>query len=88
VLGPSPGKRDEVSHRTFVDDRVRVEQEQILSRRGLRGEVDAGREADVLVEGDQARLGELCPNHVGGAVLRGVVDDDDLVVDPGRDRVQ
>ena len=44
-----------------------------------RTEVRAGREADVLLERDQADVGELAAHELGRAVARGVLDDDDLV---------
>src|SRR5205823_289796 len=68
----------EAAQRAGGDGRVVVEEEQVTAAGQLRGLVVGPREAAVRRVAVQDDVGELELDHVGGAVGRGVVDDDDL----------
>ncbi len=72
------GEVDQVVDRPGVDDRVGVEQQEVLAFRAGRRAVHARGEADVLLQRDELHLWELRADHLDGAVRRGVVGDDDL----------
>ena len=63
-----------------MNNRVWIEQKQVLALGDIGGLVDAGGEPDVLIEGEQAYLRELGADHLHCPVVRGIVEDDGLEI--------
>ncbi len=76
--GPGEGERVQPLDGAVEHDGVGVEQQQEAAARGPGGEIVGACEAEVGGRGDETDAGEGFGDGGGGAVGRGVVDDDDL----------
>ena len=68
-------ERDQLLHGARMDNRVGVEQEQVLARSRIRCSVDSRTKADVL-QCEHTRLGKLRANHLHCPIARGIVEHD------------
>ena len=78
VLRALAREAHEALDRTWMHDGVRVQEEHELAGSFLRGAIHARRKPDVFVERHDAHLGKLGRHHLDRAVVRRVVEDDDL----------